>query len=127
MPEEEFVLLVLVNTSRGRVQAWWQRGHPAITPITRQPLNKLANLQDRCFSDAVLLVCPTLTIREHRTSRAAEPQRTFGATVVLAHGWAGVFAGGRTIAGMVKAKTNSDLTRGIITTFLQQFKKTDRP
>jgi type III restriction enzyme len=32
--------------------------------ITWQVLNKLANPQDPCFSDAVLLVCPNLTIRE---------------------------------------------------------------
>lgn len=32
--------------------------------IAWQVLNKLANLQDRRFSDAVLLVCPNLTIRE---------------------------------------------------------------
>ncbi|MEM2135546.1 MAG: DEAD/DEAH box helicase family protein [Candidatus Jordarchaeaceae archaeon] len=32
--------------------------------IAWQVLNKLANPQDRCFSDAVLVVCPNLTIRE---------------------------------------------------------------
>jgi len=32
--------------------------------IAHQVLNKLANPQDRRFSDAVLLVCPNLTIRE---------------------------------------------------------------
>lgn len=32
--------------------------------IAWQVLNKLANLQDRRFSDAVLLVCPNLTIKE---------------------------------------------------------------
>jgi len=32
--------------------------------ITWQVLNKLANPQDRRFSDAVLIVCPNLTIRE---------------------------------------------------------------
>jgi type III restriction enzyme len=32
--------------------------------IAWQVLNKLANPQDRRFSDAVLLVCPNLTIRE---------------------------------------------------------------
>jgi type III restriction enzyme len=32
--------------------------------IAWQVLNKLANLQDRRFSDAVLIVCPNLTVRE---------------------------------------------------------------
>ena len=147
MLEEEFVPLELVNTIRGRVKDWRERGYPGVTPITRQllnhwnnpererklffcqreaaetliwlveaspaekqglaipkdqpndpdslakgysaltryavkmatgsgktvvmgmviawqVLNKLANPQDRRFSDAVLLVCPNLTIRE---------------------------------------------------------------
>lgn len=37
--EEEFVPLELVNTIRGQMKSWRERGYPGMTPITRQLLN----------------------------------------------------------------------------------------